>query len=307
MVGNRYHFLYGSNPGQSGSVGSGNGFAFPLRAEAGTLSYNNMLDAVRALAIARRLSLLTGGPAAASVKNGLPVGAALVADTEPASAETLARAARFARPDGAVNDCVAMTCEIDAPEAQALGSMGLDVVVVPRISGGIRPDTRCRTRTRFATVNMVAFDRLQHVARPVHQHYGLFFEEDREALVNDRTLGLLGGLTEAGPGPVVLAVAAVENTLHRALAASAGDRVVACVGAAQTESGAVSELCDRLDQLDREMWGEAIVVASGVNLSQDGIASLGAAGVACVLQPDGSSAGAHPPVYATQQRLIRRW
>lgn len=308
-------FAYGSNPGQSGSLRSGDGSAVPLRHVVGTLSYNNALDVLRAWAVARRLSNLVGIPAAASIKNGLPVGAALAAaGSRSDPAVTLAQAARFARPGAAIHDCLALACEIDIRSVAALGSIGLDVVAAAGIllGGSGTPGVVGTTRTRFATIDVEDFDRLQTAARPSHRHYGLLFEEDCEAVVDHEVLKRLGRTTGVGLSPVALAVVTVENTLHRALAASAGSRVVACVGAAQTEHEAVVAVCDRLRQLGREVFGTPVVVASSVNLSRGATEQLATAGAAFILQPDedrppAGGDGEGQRIHPIGQRLIRRW
>jgi AICAR transformylase/IMP cyclohydrolase PurH len=309
-------FAYGSNPGQSGLMRSELGSPVPLQDEVGALSYNNTLDVLRAWAVARRLSKLVGVPAAASIKNGLPVGAALGASgsrSDPTFV-TLAHAARCARPGAAIHDCLALACEIDVRSVEALGSINLDAVAAAGISwGGITATSVGATRTRFATVDAEDFDRLQVAARPSHRHYGLLFEEDCKAEANDEVLKRLGRATGAGLGPVALAVVTVENTLHRALAASAGSKVIACIGAAQTEREAVSAICDRLRRLRRQVIGGPVVVASGVNLSDRATEQLATAGAAVIVQPDedrplaGGASGRRPRIYPIGQRLICRW
>jgi phosphoribosylaminoimidazolecarboxamide formyltransferase/IMP cyclohydrolase len=128
---------YGENPHQpaaryrrtdrragidDGPFGTG---APPLQGKA--LSYNNVLDASAAAALARRLR----GPACVVVKHTNPCGAA-----ERSSLLEAWEAARAGDPDAAFGGVVALTGDVDAAVATALASMFLEVVVAP----GFAPD-----------------------------------------------------------------------------------------------------------------------------------------------------------------------
>ncbi|HEY2916358.1 MAG TPA: bifunctional phosphoribosylaminoimidazolecarboxamide formyltransferase/IMP cyclohydrolase [Candidatus Limnocylindrales bacterium] len=92
----------------------------PLQGKA--LSYNNVLDASAAAALARLLR----GPACVVVKHTNPCGAA----ERPTLLEAW-EAARAGDPDAAFGGVVALTGTVDAQLARALTSMFLEVVVAP--------------------------------------------------------------------------------------------------------------------------------------------------------------------------------
>jgi phosphoribosylaminoimidazolecarboxamide formyltransferase / IMP cyclohydrolase len=86
------------------------------------LSYNNVLDASAAAALARLLR----GPACVVVKHTNPCGAA-----ERATLLDAWEAARAGDPDAAFGGVVALTATVDADVARALTTMFLEVVVAP--------------------------------------------------------------------------------------------------------------------------------------------------------------------------------
>jgi phosphoribosylaminoimidazolecarboxamide formyltransferase/IMP cyclohydrolase len=92
----------------------------PIQGKA--LSYNNVLDASAAAALARLLR----GPACVVVKHTNPCGAA-----ERATLLEAWEAARAGDPDAAFGGVVALTGTVDAELARALTSMFLEVVVAP--------------------------------------------------------------------------------------------------------------------------------------------------------------------------------
>ncbi|HXI44735.1 MAG TPA: bifunctional phosphoribosylaminoimidazolecarboxamide formyltransferase/IMP cyclohydrolase, partial [Candidatus Acidoferrales bacterium] len=97
----------------------------PLQGKA--LSYNNVLDASAAAALARLLH----GPACVVVKHTNPCGAA-----ERATLLDAWEAARAGDPDAAFGGVVAVTRPIDAEVARAMTSIFLEVVVAPAIEPG---------------------------------------------------------------------------------------------------------------------------------------------------------------------------
>ncbi|HEX8025726.1 MAG TPA: bifunctional phosphoribosylaminoimidazolecarboxamide formyltransferase/IMP cyclohydrolase, partial [Candidatus Limnocylindrales bacterium] len=123
---------YGENPHQSAaryrrtdrrSAAEDGPFASgepPLQGK--PLSYNNVLDASAAAALARLLH----GPACVVVKHTNPCGAA-----ERATLIEAWEAARAGDPDAAFGGVVALTGEVDAAVATALTSIFLEVIVAP--------------------------------------------------------------------------------------------------------------------------------------------------------------------------------
>jgi phosphoribosylaminoimidazolecarboxamide formyltransferase/IMP cyclohydrolase len=93
------------------------------------LSYNNVLDASGADALARQLR----GPAVVVVKHTNPCGAAERATLEEAWLDALA-----GDPVSAYGGVVALTREVDAATAAGLASIFLEVVVAPGYSAGAR-------------------------------------------------------------------------------------------------------------------------------------------------------------------------
>jgi phosphoribosylaminoimidazolecarboxamide formyltransferase/IMP cyclohydrolase len=93
------------------------------------LSYNNVLDASGADALARQLR----GPAVVVVKHTNPCGAAERATLEEAWLDALA-----GDPVSAYGGVVALTREVDAATAAGLASIFLEVVVAPGYSTGAR-------------------------------------------------------------------------------------------------------------------------------------------------------------------------
>ena len=92
------------------------------------LSYNNILDASAAAGIARDLR----GPACAIVKHTNPCGAA----ERPTSLLEAWEAALAGDPVSAFGGVVAVTAPIDAPLAERLTALFLEVVVTPAFDAG---------------------------------------------------------------------------------------------------------------------------------------------------------------------------
>jgi phosphoribosylaminoimidazolecarboxamide formyltransferase/IMP cyclohydrolase len=130
---------YGENPHQraalhrvAGTDAAAGPFATGIRQLQGKpLSYNNILDASAAAAIARDLH----GNACAIVKHTNPCGAA----EDAATPEDAWGAALAGDPVSAFGGVVAVTRPIGAPLAERLTSMFLEVVVAPSVDEDARP------------------------------------------------------------------------------------------------------------------------------------------------------------------------
>jgi len=104
------------------------------------LSYNNVLDASGADAIARQLR----GPACVVVKHTNPCGAA-----ERATLREAWDAALAGDPDSAYGGVVALTREVDAATAEGLTSLFLEVIVAPAYSPEARAILARKTNLRL--------------------------------------------------------------------------------------------------------------------------------------------------------------
>ncbi|MFL5725583.1 MAG: bifunctional phosphoribosylaminoimidazolecarboxamide formyltransferase/IMP cyclohydrolase [Chloroflexota bacterium] len=128
---------YGENPHQpaaryrrAGATPDAGPFATGVAALQGKhLSYNNVLDASAAAAIARSL----GGPACVIVKHTNPCGAA-----ERATLAAAWEAALAGDPVSAFGGVVAMTGEVDEATARGLAAIFLEVVVAPSFGPAAR-------------------------------------------------------------------------------------------------------------------------------------------------------------------------
>ncbi|MFL5776398.1 MAG: bifunctional phosphoribosylaminoimidazolecarboxamide formyltransferase/IMP cyclohydrolase, partial [Chloroflexota bacterium] len=128
---------YGENPHQpaaryrrAGATPDAGPFATGVAALQGKhLSYNNVLDASAAAAIARSL----GGPACVIVKHTTPCGAA-----ERATLAAAWEAALAGDPVSAFGGVVAMTGEVDEATARGLAAIFLEVVVAPSFGPAAR-------------------------------------------------------------------------------------------------------------------------------------------------------------------------
>jgi len=139
---------YGENPHQHAAryrrVGRGaedgpfSGGEPPLQGKA--LSYNNVLDAAAASALARTLR----HPACVIVKHTNPCGAAERDDLVEAW-----RAALAGDPVSAFGGVVALTGVVDAPLARALTEIFLEVVVAPGFSEGARAELAAKPNVRL--------------------------------------------------------------------------------------------------------------------------------------------------------------
>ncbi|HEX5465837.1 MAG TPA: bifunctional phosphoribosylaminoimidazolecarboxamide formyltransferase/IMP cyclohydrolase [Candidatus Limnocylindrales bacterium] len=129
---------YGENPHQRAAVYRDPGAApasgpfaaglDPLQGK--PLSYNNLLDAAAAAALARDLH----GPACAVIKHGNPCGAAEADDLLTAWEQALA-----GDPVSAFGGVVALTGPLDAALAERLTSVFLEVVLAPEVTAEARP------------------------------------------------------------------------------------------------------------------------------------------------------------------------
>ncbi|MCS6986930.1 MAG: bifunctional phosphoribosylaminoimidazolecarboxamide formyltransferase/IMP cyclohydrolase [Sphingomonadaceae bacterium] len=119
---------YGENPHQQAALyaapGPRRGLAAARLVQGKPLSYNNLLDADAALALAAELA--QGPPAAVVVKHANPCGVAMA----PTLAEAWARALR-ADPVSAFGGIVALTRPLDEATARALSGTFLEVVWAP--------------------------------------------------------------------------------------------------------------------------------------------------------------------------------
>jgi phosphoribosylaminoimidazolecarboxamide formyltransferase/IMP cyclohydrolase len=120
------------------------------------LSYNNVLDASAAAALARRLV----GPACVIVKHTNPCGAA----ERPALAEAWA-AALAGDPVSAFGGVVALTRKVDEETARGLAGTFLELVVAPSFSGGAREVLAAKPNLRLVEDPFLAKDSVE-VGRP---------------------------------------------------------------------------------------------------------------------------------------------
>ena len=138
---------YGENPHQraavyrlGGASGAAGPFALGVDLRQGkALSYNNLLDASAAAAIARDLR----GPACAIVKHTNPCGAAEAGDMVTAWERALS-----GDPVSAFGGVVALTGPIDPALAERLVSLFLEVVVAPSVEPGAVPTLARRPNLR---------------------------------------------------------------------------------------------------------------------------------------------------------------
>jgi AICAR transformylase/IMP cyclohydrolase PurH len=289
----------------------------PLAAHHGLLSFNNAFDIVRAWVIAVELQHIVGVPTAVSVKNGLPVGAAVNGTgAGHADVAVLAAAARQASPHGATHDCLAVTVPLDSGALLALAELDLDAVIAPQItSSGRSALPELPKQLRVVTMDYGAFDRLlEQEGRQVHSHYGLLFEEVEGPAVPRATMERTSAAAAVPLSAVALATTVVRHSLHRAMCAAVAGRTVAVVAAVQSEGEAVNQLAARLaERSDGTRSADALVVASAVDLHDSGLLlALRGLGAHCLLQPNELHAGAADAlptgfVQPLGRRLIRRW
>jgi phosphoribosylaminoimidazolecarboxamide formyltransferase/IMP cyclohydrolase len=138
---------YGENPHQAAALyteaggewrsGPFAGGAKPLQGK--ELSYNNILDASAAAALARDLR----GAAAVVVKHGNPCGAAEAADLQQAWQLALA-----GDPISAFGGVVAIRGTVDGPLARELTNIFLEVIVAPRFDDEARTILAAKTNLR---------------------------------------------------------------------------------------------------------------------------------------------------------------
>ena len=157
---------YGENPHQAaaryrrpGSAAAGGPFAGaepPLQGKA--LSYNNVLDASAAAAIARALR----GPACVIVKHTNSCGAA-----ERSTLLEAWEAALAGDPVSAFGGVVALTREVDRPTAEGLASLFLEVVVAPGFDEAARRILAAKPNLRLVVDPGLAEDATPPAADPL--------------------------------------------------------------------------------------------------------------------------------------------
>ncbi|HKG56507.1 MAG TPA: bifunctional phosphoribosylaminoimidazolecarboxamide formyltransferase/IMP cyclohydrolase, partial [Candidatus Limnocylindrales bacterium] len=134
-------------PGKGGERGPFSNGEPPLQGK--TLSYNNVLDASAAAAIARSLR----GPACVIVKHTNPCGAAERATTLDAWRDALA-----GDPVSAFGGVVGLTRSVDRGVAEALASMFLEVVVAPGFDDEARDVLAAKPNLRLVVDPTLADD-----------------------------------------------------------------------------------------------------------------------------------------------------
>jgi phosphoribosylaminoimidazolecarboxamide formyltransferase/IMP cyclohydrolase len=272
---------YGENPHQAAAfyrwdppAGRAWGLAAATQVAGKALSYNNLLDADAAVALARELP---GRPFAAIVKHTNPCGAALADTLEEAYLRALS-----GDPDAAFGGIVGLSQPLDAATAERIKAIFTEVVVAPAITPEARAVLATRPSLRLVEVDLAApagWVTLRSVAG------GLLAQEADQVPADPSAWKLAAG---PAPGPLQadleLAWLLVKHVKSNAIVLVKDGRLVG------TGAGQMSRVeSARLAVAKAGQRAAGAVAASDAFFPfPDGLEVLAEAGVRAVAQPGGS-------------------
>lgn len=283
LFGVGHSLRYGENPHQSAtwSVRGGGGLEeLGLRLNGGKeLSYNNLLDVVGTL----KLTLDLPSDACAIIKHTNPCGVGRGSDP----AQALGRA--FAGdPVSAFGGIVAFGMPIDGATAELLAAHFLEVVLAPGYTEGARRILATKKNLRWLDVDLARFGR---ATRGNVRRWGKL--ELRQA-EDEGFAELEGHRLVAGPAPDDALIRAgelawrVSKHVKSNAIVLAGPEAVIGIGAGQMSRVDSSRLAIEKAKLAGHEIEGCAAASDGFFPFADGVETLAAAGVRCVLQPGGS-------------------
>lgn len=278
-----HELRYGENPHQSAtwSVAGGGGLeALGLTLNGGkALSYNNLLDLVATLKLAADLP----ADACAIVKHTNPCGVGRADEPMQALENALA-----CDPVSAFGGIVAFGAPIDEETGASLAGRFLEVVVAPGYSEGARAALGKKKNLRWLDVDYAAFT---EATRGSERRFGNFVLRQAEDEGFDE---LAAPRLVAGPTPddstlagADLAWRVAKHVKSNAIVLAREDRTLG-IGAGQMSRVDSSRLAiEKAGLAGLDLHG-SVAASDGFFPFADGLETLAAAGVKCVIQPGGS-------------------
>jgi AICAR transformylase/IMP cyclohydrolase PurH len=249
-------FLYGSNPHRADARVSAAG-RLPFAVTQGSVSFNNLRDALHAWACASELTAMMGRPCAVAVKHGRPVGAA----AGRRDGIDACRSALDMDSEASEKSWLAWPERVAEPLAEFIVRRRLDGLAVPSATASAANVLAGGERLRRVDV------RAEHhnAAAVVHSgHLGLTFQEEAERPLSSL---LDPSLQQRRRDPLVqaalFAAVVTRYTPVRAVVAATADRAWAIV------SGAASER-ESIRRLPTGLTPDGVAVASSVSLRETG-------------------------------------
>jgi phosphoribosylaminoimidazolecarboxamide formyltransferase/IMP cyclohydrolase len=285
---------YGENPHQpaaryrrAGTVGADGPFSSadaPLQGK--QLSYNNVLDASAAAALARRLD----GPGCVIVKHTNPCGAAERETLPEAWAAALA-----GDPVSAFGGVVALTREIDRPTAEGLASIFLEVIVAPGFDAEARDILATKPNLRLVVDRSLASTDRPVSADPtgsIRTAGGAFLVTAPDTIPDDPTTWQVATTrrpTDAEQLDLELAWRLVRGATSNAIVLVRDGRLIG-LGSGQTSRvDAARQAVDKALAISGEAVLRGAACASDAFYPfPDGVDVCLAAGVSAYVQPGGS-------------------
>jgi phosphoribosylaminoimidazolecarboxamide formyltransferase/IMP cyclohydrolase len=278
-----HELRYGENPHQAAtwSVGGGGDLDdLGLTLNGGkALSYNNLLDVVGTL----KLSADLPADACAIIKHTNPCGVGRGSTPLEALENALA-----CDPVSAFGGIVAFGCEVDDAVGEALASRFLEVVLAPGYSDGARGALTRKKNLRWLDVDRARF---AGATRGSERRFGRFIlrEAEDEGFAELDSARLVAGPT---PGEDLrdaadLAWRVAKHVKSNAIVLAQADGTLG-IGAGQMSRVDSARIAiEKAAIAERDLAGCA-AASDGFFPFADGLETLAAAGVKCVIQPGGS-------------------
>ena len=281
---------YGENPHQPAAFiptnrsGEPPGLDRAIVHQGKALSYNNLLDADAALALARDLQPL--GRAAAVFKHMSPCGAAVAREGQ--SLADVYEAARLADAESAFGGIVAVTEAIDEATANKLVGTFLEVVIAPAYDPGARAVLQSKKNLRVLELpDMFAAPAEGIEPLRVRSVAGGVLVQREDALTTGP--GTADPATKREPTPdealdLELAWRVAKHVKSNAIVLAKGGVTVGIGGGQTSRVEAARQASGRAG----EQAKGAVLASDGFFPFRDSIDAAAAAGVTAVIQPGGS-------------------
>ena len=277
---------YGENPHQAARLfrsAEAPSLADARQHQGKALSYNNLLDAEGALALARDLAPL--GPAAAILKHVSPCGAAIGA--RGAKLAAVYAEARACDPESAFGGIVALTGEVDEATAQELVSTFLEVVIAPAYSPAALALLASKKNLRVLEVPGMLVPRVGPPPLRLRSIAGGILAQREDQILVGAAAGTV--VTKRAPSADELRDLEVALRVGKAVRSNAivlarGGATVGIGGGQTSRVEAVRQATSRAGER-----GKGAVLASDAFFPfRDGPDQAAAAGVTAIVQPGGS-------------------
>jgi phosphoribosylaminoimidazolecarboxamide formyltransferase/IMP cyclohydrolase len=277
---------YGENPHQAAGFyvppGPLAGLAAAEQLQGKEISYNNLLDADSALAIAAELARGGEGCAVSVVKHGNPCGAALLG--EPSTA---LEAALATDPTSAFGGVMAFSREVDRESAEIITSAFYEVVAAPEVSAEAREILSTKKNLR---VLRVALPDPASRDPQIKTVAGGFLLQERDGLDVDEDK--LRVLTERQPtdeewAALRFAWRVVKHVRSNAIVFAASDRTLGIGAGQMTRSDSVKLAAWKAGEQGISLKG-SVLASDGFFPFRDGPDAAADAGATAIIQPAGS-------------------